>query len=370
MSNELRVARGFVTVLRLFDIAYAVNLAEAEARALQTEPAARARLRRPKEKAIAYSEPPLEIGLGTVDLSALGIAVEAAITARLHAFGVLTFVVRVPVSTMPWPEYSAFAATLEASLLGPHAAGWWAARVARIGDRLTTALERPTRSNVEEEYMVLSVEQFSEPLTAAALQQRIDLAALLAGEEGSFAPEQRASLLRHRLSYFDTDLVALGYDRAFVYDREGDGDVVAVLEVANAQLLELRYYNARLDTEIPRMYDRMQAARTRFGALARRRYADLARSLQEEAAEVTEITARADNALVVTEDVYLAHLYASALSLFRVDTWADGVRTKLALVRDAYQALYDEAATTRAEYLEIAIVALILFEIVWTLVQH
>jgi uncharacterized Rmd1/YagE family protein len=39
-------------------------------------------------------------------------------------------------------------------------------------------------------------------------------------------------------------------------------------------------------------------------------------------------------------------------------------------VRDAYQALYDEAATARAEYLEVTIVALILFEIVWTLVQH
>ena len=121
MSTELRVARGHVTLLRLFDIAYAVNLTAAEARVVETEPAARARLRRPKEKAIAYGEPPLEIVLGVVDLSTLGIAVEAALTARLHAFGVLTFVVRVPVVDMPWPEYTAFAATLEASLLAPHA---------------------------------------------------------------------------------------------------------------------------------------------------------------------------------------------------------------------------------------------------------
>ena len=56
--------------------------------------------------------------------------------------------------------------------------------------------------------------------------------------------------------------------------------------------------------------------------------------------------------------------YGAALELFRVRTWANGVERKLELMRDTYRALYDEAATARAEILEAAIVLLIVLEIV------
>jgi uncharacterized Rmd1/YagE family protein len=46
------------------------------------------------------------------------------------------------------------------------------------------------------------------------------------------------------------------------------------------------------------------------------------------------------------------------------------VNRKLAIIRETYTALYDEAASARAEILEIAIVFLILFEIVMALVKH
>ena len=56
----------------------------------------------------------------------------------------------------------------------------------------------------------------------------------------------------------------------------------------------------------------------RLNVLAARRYAGLARRLYTLVAEVTELTEKVDNALQVTEDVYLARIYAAALDLFRV----------------------------------------------------
>ena len=47
----------------------------------------------------------------------------------------------------------------------------------------------------------------------------------------------------------------LTWDRAFIYEPRRDSDVADVLEVANAQLLEMRYYDELLDAELPRMYD-------------------------------------------------------------------------------------------------------------------
>jgi hypothetical protein len=101
-----------------------------------------------------------------------------------------------------------------------------------------------------------------------------------------------------------------------------------------------------------------------FRGLARRRYAGLARSLHGLLAEVTEVSERVENALVVTEDVYLAKVYSAALEQHRVRDWSGAVDRKLAIIRDTYTALYDEATAARAEYLEMAIVLLIVLEIV------
>ncbi|MFW9331552.1 hypothetical protein ACN9OR_12145, partial [Glaesserella parasuis] len=93
------------------------------------------------------------------------------------------------------------------------------------------------------------------------------------------------------------------------------------------QLLEMRYYDELLDAELPRMYDLVEA--TRRLPLAPRRYAKLARRLYALVAEVTELTEKVDNALQVTEDVYLARVYTAALDLFRVRAVGAAVDRKL-----------------------------------------
>ena len=139
-----------------------------------------------------------------------------------------------------------------------------------------------------------------------------------------------------------------------------------VIEVANAQFLQMRYYDELLDAELPRMYDLVEETTRRF-TVGPRRFAGLARKLYTLVAEVTELTEKVDNALQVTEDVYLARVYTAALDLFRVKAVSDAVDRKLAIIRDTYAALYDEAASSRAGLMEAAVVILILVEIVLAL---
>ena len=94
-------------------------------------------------------------------------------------------------------------------------------------------------------------------------------------------------------------------------------DVEYVLEFANAQLLELRYYDARLDAELPRIYDRV--AEHRAGRYFRR-FTQLLADLQTLVADSTETVERAENALKVTDDVYLARIYTAALEMHPLDT--------------------------------------------------
>ena len=55
--------------------------------------------------------------------------------------------------------------------------------------------------------------------------------------------------------------------------------------------------------------------------------------------------------------------------LYRARTWRAGIDRKLTIIRDTYAMLNGEAQTRRAELLELAIVLLIVFEIVLSLVS-
>ncbi len=380
-ETGLEVAAGAIVAFRLFDIAYAVDLARAEALWAssahngQSRSAIRSRLSATPPKAVAFGVPPVVLMFEPVNLDLDGTRVEASATGRLYDFGVISFALRVPVANLAWPAFVARLNTMDKVVGSGTPTRIWDTLLGQVRTVLGDALERPeasppAASSLDEDYLVGVVTAFPGNPAAVELQQKIDLVPLLSGESRALSEGARADLMRQRFSYYTDDLVVLTWDRAFIYEPRGDSDVMDVIEVANAQLLEMRYYDELLDNELPRMYDLVEAARgtrTVFGA---RRFADLARRLYTLVAEVTELTERADNALQVTEDVYLARIYSSALELFRVRLVNAAVERKLAIIRDTYTALYDEASSRRAELMELLITVLIAGEIVLALVRH
>jgi hypothetical protein len=369
---ELRVRSGFVVAQRLFDIAYAIDLKRAEELWAQRAQgaSARSRLVGTPPKAVSFEVPPLALELGTVALQIGGMAMNAAASVRLYDFGIVTLALRLPALDLGWNEYSRLVNHVDQAV-GPNAVtGIWQDLLAQLGALIGEALERPTTAPLQEDYLLAVVDAFDEAVTAEALQLRADLVPLLSGEERVLSEGARRDLLRHRFSYYPDDLAVITWDRAFIYEPQRSPDVADVLEMANAQLLEIRTYDEMLDDELPRMRELVEAARRRTHLLASRRYARLARRLHTLVAEVTELAERVDNALQVTEDVYLARVYAAAMDLFRVANVSAAVDRKLAIVRETYTALHSEAAGGRAEALEIAILVLIAFEIVLSLVRH
>ena len=364
---ELEVRSGHIVALRLFDIAYAIELRKVEeiwARYAGTA-SSRSRLSATPAKAVAFGVPPVALSFDPIPLQLGIIAVTAAVTVRIYDFGVVALALRVPAVDMSWPDYTALLNAMDT-----HIGAGGDGLLARVRTLLAEALVRPTGSAIEEDYLIGTVHAFSEKLTAAALRDRVDLVPLLSGEQRALSDGARRDLLRQSFSYYADDLVVVTWDRAFIYEPRGDSDVADVLEVANAQLLEMRYYDELLDDELPRMYGLVQTTRRTLHVLLPRRFADLARRLYTLVAEVTELTEKVDNALQVTEDVYLARIYTSALDLFRVPTVSAAVNRKLAIIRDTYTALYDEASSSRAGLMEFLILLLIAVEIGLALVRH
>ncbi len=369
-TGEPRVAAGAMQALRLYDVAYAIDLAKVESLCSERLPGSvgRLRLTRPDAKSLALTDPPVEIGLGPVSLLFGGREIPFEATARVYDFGAISISLRHPVAHLAWAEFVQRATELEQN--APDGGrDIWMELLGALRAIIDPALERPSPPGIQEEYLFSIVESFEEPIAADAFLKAVDLVPLLTGERRELAEGARRDLFKHTFSYYTDDLVVLTWDQALLLQPSGDHDVADVLEVATAQLLELRYYDDVLDRELPRMYDRVQAAHRRFPAMARGNYSGIAHELHVLVAEVTEITERVDNALKVTEDVYLARVYGAALELFRVPSWAADVDRKLAIIRQTYTALHDEAASARAELLEFGILLLIVLEIVLAMLQ-
>lgn len=371
-TNEPRVLSGQVVALRLIDLAYEIDLKRAEALwASRAQGASiRSRLLGTPPKAVSFGVPPLALELGQITILVAGQPLAATASVRLYDFGIAALAVRLPANDLPWQDYVRLVNGTDLSIGPGAAADVWEALSAQLRTVLGEALDRPSATPLQEDYLFAIVNAFEAPLTADAFLERADLVALLSGEERPLSEGARRDLLRHRFSYHPDDLAVITWDRAFIYEPRRETDVADVLEMANAQLLEMRTYDEMLDAELPRMRDMVEAARSRINLLASRRYARLARGLHTLVAEVTELTERVDNALQVTEDVYLARVYAAAMELFRVPNVSAAVDRKLASARETYTALHSEAAGGRAELLETAILVLIAVEIVLSLLRH
>lgn len=366
------VASGELIAMRLFDVAYAIDLAKAQDAWVNGVGTGsnRSRLSATAPKAVSFNVPPLAFTLGEREIELAGGPVRAILGARLYDFGVIALSAHVPVQALEWVEFSAAFNAIDAVLGASSDTEVWNDLLRQITSIVGPALDRPVAALLQEDYLLGVVHSLEEPLSGAQLKQAVDLAGFLSGESRPLSDAASQDILQRTFSYYADDLVVLTWDRAFIYEPRGDSDVVNVIEIANAQLVEFRYYDELLDDELPLMYDRIEAARGTTSLLASRRFAHLARRLYTLVAEVTELTEKVDNALQVTEDVYLARVYTAALDLFRVPNVSAAVDRKLAIIRETYSALYEEASSRRAELLEIAITLLIALEIALVFFRH
>lgn len=373
-ADDLLVT-GAVVAYWLYDIGYEIDLEHAARLTAADSAPERVRPQRQEARGLHIRNPPLALALGSHRVPIEGTDAALSVVARIYDFGVCALELQLAVPTRTsWERFGAFARAVGG-------AGEPIAEVARIIDdalastrtRIAPAVERPRLAPVHEDYVVFRVSALHDragaSVTPDALSDEL-LVPLLVGERRALSAAARRDLLQHRFSYYANDLTILTWDNALVIEpRDEDRDIELLLEFANAQLLELRVYDALLDARLPALYDQVEAARRRWRLWPTRRMASVLSHVQTLVADVTETVERAENALKVTEDVYLARVYEAALGLFRARIWRRGIEQKLAIFRQTYGMLNDEAQATRSEMLEALILAVIVGEVILGLVR-
>lgn len=366
-------ADGAAIVYRLYDVGWEIRLDRALDLLAGSAPE-RVRPVRGEAQALLIANPPLTVILGHERVQLVGIEapLDGEVSARIFDFGVVSLRLRLEAPRdATWADYVRFGLAVD---VGTDLTPIFEHHRRLLVERIAAAIERPALAAASEDYVVFRVDALRDASGAAADPAVLDDAAvapLLLAETRPLAAEARRELLPHRFRYYADDLAILTWDNALVVEpRAGDADVQYILEFANAQLLELRYFDAVLDAELPRVYDRVaETRRGRLLARFRTRWAALLGELQTQVADSTELVERVENALKVTDDVYLARIYSTALEIFRARAWRAGIDRKLGILRETYAMLNDEAQAARAEALEIAIVLLIVVELVLALVR-
>lgn len=366
---DLRLT-GAVIAYRLYDVGYALDLEHA-ARLVEGQATGRPRPTRGEAKALVIAQPPLTLALGPATLPGRDLPSAPHLSACCYDFGVISLRLRVDVpNDTPWPELIRVTRAIDradlANVFGP--------ALAQLTAQLRPAIVRPAIAPVAEEYTIVRLVRLCTATGDAAPTDTLDdtaLVELLLGEPRTLTEDARRQLLSRRFSYTEQDLTVLSWDAALVLEpTAADQDVEFLLEFANAQLLELRVYDAYLDAELPQLYDRASLARRGPAALLVRRFEHVLAGLHTLVADTTEVVERVENGLKVTNDVFLARIYQAALALFREDAWRLGLSRKLGIFRDTYAMLNDEAQTARGNVLEVIIILLIVVEVVLGLIRH
>src|SRR5438094_775244 len=301
--SGLRVVDATAIAYRLYDIGYEVDLDRASA-LFAPDAATRERPARNEAQALQISNPPLFVALGAEYLTIDGAEHRAEVSARLFDFGTCSLQLRVAApAALSWDAFTSFGNAVDAS---PALAPIFTRHLESLRARVAPAVERPNLASVVEDYVVFRItgltDERGKSLGTDVLTDE-HIVPLLLRERRGLSLDARRELLPHRFSYYADDLTILTWDNALVVEARGDDrDVEYILEFANAQLLELRFYDAVLDAELPAMYDRITATRGRISALPTWRYRPLLARLQTRVADVTETVERVENALKVTDD--------------------------------------------------------------------
>jgi hypothetical protein len=232
--------------------------------------------------------------------------------------------------------------------------------------RTQSATRKPYDEWVSEEYYIIQLDPIQSSgglITAEQLlkEHGTHVAQLVRGEELALSAVERHEVLQGSMSYYPTDLLVVGWVAAFVYDTSvGAAATVDLLEYANTQLLEFRYYDEVLTRVLARVYKQLERKR---GMWRRWQLASEAQRLNSIRLEIRELSERTDNAIKFLSDMFYARAYRLAAVRIGVEDYHNLVNEKLTTAEDLYDSMVNEFHQSRAFVLELLVVIILVIEL-------
>jgi hypothetical protein len=355
IASESMVQNGTCFVTFAYDAARSINLELAERRVHEATQRQTMPHKRRAPSYFEYQPPPLRVSQDTEPVHVSRFVASATVDLLVYDFGAVT-------ATYSFPINGPFSDLLQLSeglydneiLLSDSRL-----RVSHLLQVIGNAANQASVAPVVEDYVVFHIESFTQPFNASRFcsEQGRQIAQVLRAERQVLSDQEVEDAISARISFGIEDLTIVDWNAALLVDREGE-DVLAVLNFANVELLEMRYLDQRLDRALDQAYDALSRPSLNllrvFGyySAALRRVAEL----QVDNAILFE---GVNNTLKLLGDQFLARVYRLVNKRFHLEEWDASILRKLQTLESIYEKISDQAANRRMEILEWVIIILI-----------
>ena len=337
--------RTTVIAYRLFDVADEINLDQVQAIwHSRNKISSRLRLDRISTKSITFHDPPVLVELGYHEMVIGGVEYLVEVKARIQDLGVICILFNIPPEEdISYKDYLNLVLAVE-ELPDEEFRKFVDATMETIGPACTNQ----NISGYDEDFVVY---YFQDPIPADW-----DIVPFLLKDPSPVNEETREAALANRFSYAD-DVAWLAWDSAVVYDPTGSMDIPDLLEFANAQYLELRYYDNFLNHAIDKTYDVIEDK-------ANLKNIDVLQNIRDELLETM-----ADVSSLTTEDIFYAKVYTRYLKLLKASVWQENIELKMQVLQRCYNMLNETVTSHHLEQMRkynitlLAVIAIILLGI-------
>lgn len=360
----LQIEKGTAYAMFAYDIGQSVDLDEAERRMTTIKERSRIKHKRRAPAYFDYSPAPLRIGADTEPVTIGRFRTNPGVDLLLYDFGAVSVTHTIPLS-------GAFSDLLSLSQeLYDHEPlrAESRRRVEELLAAIGAAVERPHLVDSVEDYVMYHIESSVPALNGSDFlaDHAHAVAQVLRSVSQSLAEQEIQDAIGHRLSFGPDDITVIDWNAALLLGQDME-DVLAVLEFANVELLEMRLLNRYLDRALDDAYETLSKRRwtgLHLPGTVRTKLEPIAQ-LQVDSAILFE---RVTNTLKLFGDQYLARIHRLASQRFHLESWDASITRKLHTLESIYGKLAAQAAARRMEVLEWIIIVLIGLSILVSLI--
>ncbi len=357
--STLYVEKGVCYALLGYDVGLSIDLDEAERCIVLTKQRETIKHKHPAPRYFEYTPSPLRVMQEIQPIALGGYSSDTKVDAVIYDFGAISVSYRIPL-------VGSFSSLLDLSENLEHNPLLLAdsrRRVETLLETIRRAVVKPNIADCVEEYAIFQIESLTTPCPVRELVTKYgqEIAQLLRAERHTLSDEEVDDALICRIAFGPEDMTIIDWNAALVFDVDAD-DVLAVLEFANMELLEMRYLDQQLDKALDEAYEALSKSPWTKFRLLRSSSADLRRiaQLQVDSALLFE---GVNNALKLLGDQYLARVYRLISQRFHLAEWDASIMRKLQTLESIYEKISDQATTRRMEVLEWIIILLIALSI-------
>lgn len=344
---------GKLKIFRIFDIAHEVNFDEAQQKLERLGPTSKYTLKKPS-KDFLFGDPPIVLSLGAAKLG----EIEVQVSIKIWSYGAVSFSLTLDCDVKS--DKKDYVSWLAFWFNNTDVDSFCESKLNELIQALGKSLKKPKVWDQTEEYSVFMANPSFQSREFWE-EENFVFQFLSMEKEVSLSPEMIQPIKDCSLSYSSQDLAIIDWDNAFVLSSDDAEDICDVIELANVQLLELRFFDDLLDKKLSGLYRQVVERKpTIFNSTI----SLLAQDASQLYIETSEVVERIENSLKVVGDIYFARLYRLSLKRLQVPQWQGTVDQKLNNLLDVSQMYMGELHTKRSHLMEIIIIILITIEVV------